>query len=333
TVRRMITDAIETEKNGLWGRAYVDGAHNTSGGLEMGDHWLGEVVEQLRKAGIPVVYDEAPAIFPSGFPISDCALYYGWYAGGISGALADPGFKFVPGAIAAHIHSFSANTLRDPNANWTGPLVTRGAAAALGNVYEPYLQLTTHLDIFNDRLLHGFTFAESAYMGTQALSWMSVMVGDPLYRPFAFAVQFEAKRDGSKTATDWKMYRDFALANAALPPAEYRTLARQAASRARNASMIEDLGWMEMHDGNYAAATSYFQQALSLYTKRDDLLRADLEEIDAWIKQEKPKRALEVVHNVLKIISDGPTAALLQRIEAELNPPPPPLATPSASPL
>ena len=29
TVRRMITDAIETEKTGLWGRAYVDGAHNS----------------------------------------------------------------------------------------------------------------------------------------------------------------------------------------------------------------------------------------------------------------------------------------------------------------
>jgi uncharacterized protein (TIGR03790 family) len=31
-VRRMITDALEIEKSGLWGRAYVDGAANTSGG-------------------------------------------------------------------------------------------------------------------------------------------------------------------------------------------------------------------------------------------------------------------------------------------------------------
>jgi uncharacterized protein (TIGR03790 family) len=33
TVRRMIIGAIETEKIGLWGRAYVDGAHNTTGAL------------------------------------------------------------------------------------------------------------------------------------------------------------------------------------------------------------------------------------------------------------------------------------------------------------
>src|SRR5256714_5098998 len=40
TVRRMITDAIETEKTGLWGRAYIDGAHNSTPGLGIGDHWL-----------------------------------------------------------------------------------------------------------------------------------------------------------------------------------------------------------------------------------------------------------------------------------------------------
>ena len=57
----MITDAIETEKNGLWGRAYVDGAHNTAGGLEVGDRWMSEIVEQLHKVGVPVVFDETPA--------------------------------------------------------------------------------------------------------------------------------------------------------------------------------------------------------------------------------------------------------------------------------
>src|SRR5437868_14124184 len=30
TVRRMIVDAVEAEKNGLWGRAFVDGSHETS---------------------------------------------------------------------------------------------------------------------------------------------------------------------------------------------------------------------------------------------------------------------------------------------------------------
>ncbi|HEX8280756.1 MAG TPA: TIGR03790 family protein, partial [Chthoniobacterales bacterium] len=80
TVRRMITDAIEAEKTGLWGRAYVDGAHNTSGGLAVGDAWLGEIVQQFRTAGVPTVYDDQPTMFPDGYPMTDAALYYGWYA-------------------------------------------------------------------------------------------------------------------------------------------------------------------------------------------------------------------------------------------------------------
>ena len=322
TVRRMIVDAIAAEKSGLWGRAYVDGAHNTSGGMEVGDQWLAQITGQLHKVGIPVVYDETPALFPEGYPMTDCALYYGWYAGTVAGPFTQPDFRFLPGAVAVHIHSFSANTLRDPNANWVGPLVTKGAAASLGNVYEPYLQLTSHLDIFNDRLLHGFTFAESAYMSIPALSWMSVMVGDPLYRPYASWLQIDTLRDSAKSGTDWKTYHEFAVKNVTRPVSEFRTLARQAASRSRNCPMIEDLGLMEARNGNFSAATSYFQQARTCYAKRDDLLRVVLEEADAWIKQNKPKRALALVHSVLRVVPDAPAAPLLRKIEQDLTAPP-----------
>src|SRR5438874_4994630 len=134
--------------------------------------------------------------------MTDCALYYGWYAATVAGPFTQPDFHFVPGAVAVHIHSFGASTLRDTNANWVGPLLARGAAASIGNVYEPYLQLTPHLDIFNDRLLHGFTFAESAYMATRVLSWMSVMVGDPLYRPYAAWLQIDVPSGFAKRGTD-----------------------------------------------------------------------------------------------------------------------------------
>ena len=95
-----------------------------------------------------------------------------------------------------------------------GRRCTKGAAASIGNVYEPYLQFTAQLDIFNDRLLHGFTFAESAYMSMRVLSWMSVMVGDPLYRPYASWLQIES----GKTTGDWQAYHEFATKNAAPPP-------------------------------------------------------------------------------------------------------------------
>jgi len=328
TVRRMIVDAMATEKSGLWGRAYVDAAHNQSPGFVVGDEWLSQVSIQLRKAGIPVIFDDSPAIFPDGYPMTDCALYYGWYAGSVAGPFIQSDFRFVPGAIAVHIHSFSASTLRDPGGGWVGPLLTKGAAASLGNVYEPYLQFTSHLDMFNDRLLHGFTFAESAYMSTRAVSWMSVMVGDPLYRPFASWNQIDLKQEASKTASSWQMEREFTIKNSDKPTAEFRTLARQAASRARNCPMIEDLGAQEAQDGNFVSATSYFQQARACYTKRDDILRVVLEEADTWIKQDKPKRALELIRSVLRIISDAPASALLKKVELQLAPPPTPSSTP-----
>ena len=107
-VRRMIVDAIAAEKSGLWGRGYVDGSSKVDKGFEIGDKWMAEIVQQLHKTGIPVVYDDLPAVFPDGYPITDCSLYYGWYAGGVTGPFARPDFRFLPGAVAVHIHSFSA---------------------------------------------------------------------------------------------------------------------------------------------------------------------------------------------------------------------------------
>ena len=316
-VRRMIIDSVAVEKNGLWGRAYVDSSHHTAPGSEMGDKWMSDIVSQLRKTGVPVVEEDSPAVFPEGFPMNDCALYYGWYAGGVTGPFNQPDFKFLPGAIAVHIHSFSASTLRDPNAGWTAPLIARGAAASIGNVYEPYLQLTSHLDILNDRLLHGFTFAESAYMSSQVLSWMSVMVGDPLYRPYASWLQIDAARDSGRAAQPWKAYHDFAVKNASRSPSEYRTLARQFAVRNRNGPMLEDLALMEAAANNFGPASSYLQQARACYSKRDDILRAVIEQAGVFLKDKKPRRALDLIRGVLRIVPDAPASALLKKMEQE----------------
>jgi uncharacterized protein (TIGR03790 family) len=316
TVRRMITDAVETEKTGLWGRAYIDGAHNSAPGLALGDHWLTDARDELRKAGVPLIFDDAPEIFANSYPMSDCSLYFGWYAGTVSGPFTQPDFQFRRGAVAVHIHSFSASTLHDEKANWAGPLLTKGAAATLGNVYEPYLQMTAHLNLFNDRLLHGFTFAESAYMATPALSWMPVMVGDPLYRPFAAWLQLDGN---PKTPSDWSAYHEFAVKNASLPAPEYRAAAKQFAARTRNAPMLEDLGLLEVAAENYTGATGCFDLARTLYTKRDDILRTVLSEADALGKDKKQKRALDLIRTVLRISPDAPASSLLRKKEGELQ--------------
>jgi uncharacterized protein (TIGR03790 family) len=319
-VRRMITDAIAAEKSGLWGRAYVDGAHNTSGDFATGDEWLRAIVDQAHKVGIPVVYDDEPAVFAEGYPMTECALYYGWYAGNVTGPFARPDFHFVSGAVAVHIHSFSASTLRDANTSWVAPLISKGAAVSIGNVYEPYLQLTPHLDIFNDRLLHGFTFAESAYMSVRVLSWMAVMVGDPLYRPYGTWLQIDAAQKG----TDWTRYHDFAVKNVGLPASEFRTLGWQVASAAHNCRMMEDLALMEAAAKNFSAATAHFPNARRCYRNRDDVLRVTMEEADAWAKQKNVKRALELVRGALGTAPDAPATSLFRKMEEQLEAQPSP---------
>lgn len=319
TVRRMIADAVETEKTGLWGRAYIDGGHNSGAGLGLGNQWLAEARDQLHKVGVPLIYEDTGEIFPTGYPMTDCALYYGWYADTVSGPFTQSDFQFTPGAVAIHIHSFSASTLHNEKANWAGPLLTKGAAATIGNVYEPYLQLTTHLNIFNDRLVHGFTFAESAYMATPVLSWMTVMVGDPLYRPYAAWLRLEEKPASDKISSAWSAYHDFATKNSGLSLADFRAAAKPFAARTRNAPMLEDVGLLEANAENYAGAAGCFDLARTIYTKRDDILRTVLHQAGALGRDRKTKRALDLIRSVLRIVPDAPASALLRKKEGELK--------------
>jgi uncharacterized protein (TIGR03790 family) len=331
TVRRMITDSIAAEKKGLRGRAYLDGAEEARPGYVMGDRWLAEIRMQLHKIGVPVVYENTPALFPDGYPMTDCALYYGWRTENITGPFGQPGFNFSRGAVAVHIHSFSASTLRDPNRFWAGPLLSRGAAATLGNVYEPYLEFTPHLNIFNDRLVHGLTFAESAYSSIPVLSWMSVMVGDPLYRPFNSWLQIENSEPSKPDS--WTMYHDFAVQNFSNDAAQYRSAAGKAAARTHNCPMLEDVGLMENSDGNFASAANLFAQARACYSSRDDLLRVTMEEADTWNKMKKPKRGIDLLRTALRVAGDAPAAPLLQKMEQDLRAASTtPAATPQATP-
>jgi uncharacterized protein (TIGR03790 family) len=181
-VRAMIDSALAGERQGLAGRAYIDigGRPHPDGNV-----WLESVARQLADAGFESGVDRAVATFAPLARFDAPALYFGWYAWDANGPFTVPGFRFPPGAIAVHIHSFSAQSLRTDTKNWCGPFVARGAAATLGNVFEPYLGFTHHLDLFVEALLRGDTLGTAAYYSLPALSWQAVVVGDPLYRPFA----------------------------------------------------------------------------------------------------------------------------------------------------
>jgi len=103
-------------------------------------------------------------------------------------------------------------------------------------------------------------------MSIPALSWMSVMVGDPLYRPYAAWLQIDAQNDSAKALSDWKTYHEFTVKNAARPASEFRALAAKAAVSAWNCPMLEDLGSIAVRDRN-------FQRRQMISSKRELVMR------------------------------------------------------------
>jgi len=89
-----------------------------------------------------------------------------------------------PGAIAFHLHSFSAKTVRSPRKAWLGAFVRQGYCAMVGNVFEPYLEYTHRPQDLLKYLLEGHSFGDAAMWSYPCLSWQGVALGDPLYRPF-----------------------------------------------------------------------------------------------------------------------------------------------------
>ena len=178
--RHLVDAALEGERLGLIGRYYVDlkGPHSD------GDQWLQATQAQLDVLGFDGDVESTPATFESAARADAAVFYFGWYAGQLDGPFAAAGFSFPAGAIAVHIHSYSAHTLRSPTAGWCGPLVARGVAATVGNVFEPYLQLTHRPDLLLRALATGRNFGDAAYYALPVLSWQAVALGDPLYRPF-----------------------------------------------------------------------------------------------------------------------------------------------------
>jgi len=128
--------------------------------------------------------DRTPATFDAAARFDAPVFYFGWHAGNLNGPMAAEGFEFPPGAVALHIHSFSAQTMHSATQGWCGPLVLRGVAATVGNVFEPDLQFTHHPNLLLQALRHGRNFGDAACFALPALSWQAIAIGDPLYRPF-----------------------------------------------------------------------------------------------------------------------------------------------------
>lgn len=178
--RRLVLNAYTAEQHGLVGNAFVD----LGGPHEAGDRWLEETGTLLERSEFKVFWNRDKPTLQIEDGLQMPALYAGWYTTHVSGAWADPGLRVPPGAVAYHIHSFSAQSLRTVDRFWVGPLVEKGVTATVGTVYEPLLQFVHRPQMLFGGLLAGMSWGEAAYFSLPVISWQNIAIGDPLYRPF-----------------------------------------------------------------------------------------------------------------------------------------------------
>ena len=188
---RLVDDAMAVEAaGGLKGKAYVDargisfdpkkpGEEGT--GYEGYDESFRETAAILKAANLDVTLDDKPDVFKAD-TCPDAALYTGWYSAGNY----VPCCKYVQGAVAWHLASYEAGTLRDATSKiWCPNLLKDGVAVTIGPVAEPYtLGFPKPAEFFGYLVTGKYTVVECYAKTVITASWMGVLVADPLYNPY-----------------------------------------------------------------------------------------------------------------------------------------------------
>lgn len=264
----LVDKAMEAESRGLWGHAYIDLRAITNGPYLWGDRMLTNTATAAKRLGFETFVDNQPATLGVGFPLSQVALYFGWYDSGVTGPFYRAAVEFLPGAFAYHLHSFSAANLRSASENWVGPLLARGATASMGCVAEPYLEYTPNPAMFLERWGYvGMTLGEAALAAHPVLSWQTVVVGDPLYRPFGRTVAEQGQRleADQDPWTAYALVRNANLQLMAGRPAEAVREQLEGLRWATNhATVAEKIGRMYWSGLRVRRAVEWYDTALAL---------------------------------------------------------------------
>jgi len=152
----------------------------------------GDINSDMKKArnillasAIPVQYDST-----LNFVGNTQALkgYFSW--GSNDNHFSEPNYKsltFIPGAIAESAVSTSARTFY--HTSWgqskIADLIAQGVTGVKGYTDEPLVQGIASPSILFDRYTKGWTLAESYYAASRLVSWMDIVLGDPICRAYA----------------------------------------------------------------------------------------------------------------------------------------------------
>ncbi len=326
----LVDKALEAETNGLWGRAYFDarGLPESNTNYILGDEWILEAAKISRQLGFETTVDNKPETFPASFPMSQIAIYCGWYDENASGPFTLPKVEFMPGAFAYHLHSYSAATLRSTTQHWCGPLLAKGATCTMGCVDEPSIQFTPNVAAFLARwMAGGFTFGEAAWSSQFALSWQTTVVGDPLYRPFGKSLEQlhnELVRNHSPFV-EWSDLRavDGALARGATSFQAMNYLENTGATT-NSAVLTEKLADLCEAEGKPSSAIENYQRALKLNPSPEQRIQIRLTLGEKLLAQGREADAIENYKSLLAESPDYPgnnsieekIAALEQKLTA-----------------
>ena len=315
--RGLVDKSLEAEREGLWGRAYIDVRNITEPGFKEGDAWMKAAGAICRRLGFETVVDENAGTFPAGFPMSHIAMYIGWYTDTASGPFAQPAVEFMPGAFAYHLHSFSASTIRSATHAWVGPLLAKGAACTMGNVDEPYLAGTPEMAIFAARFIfERFTFAEAAYASQPVLSWQCTVVGDPLYRPFDQDPQLlhQALLKSNSPKLEWSYLRLLNLnQQTGKPVADLIALLDQLELTKQSAVLMEKAGDLYEAQGKPTSAAHAWIEALKLKPSPQQRLRLLLELGEKLPALDRAQEAYDFYHQLLAEFPDYPDKITVDR--------------------
>lgn len=307
--RGLVDKAMEAESNGLCGRAYFDLRNlPTNSPLRMGDDWIMTAAKICHYfAGYESTVDNNPSLFPADFPMSQIAIYCGWYGEHASGPFAQKNVEFMPGAFAYHLHSFSAAVVRSTSERWVGPFLAKGAAATMGCVYEPYLGGTPDVGVFCARwVLLGFTFGEAAYASQPVLSWQTTVIGDPLYCPFAKPLT-KLLEEQDRTHSKWIDWSYLRVVNLNLiegkRPAEVIAFLESLPATKTSAVLTEKLADLYNAEGMPSSAIETAQRALQLSPSTLQGVRIRLGLADKLIQAGRTKDACD---DLKALVNDAP---------------------------
>ncbi|HWD92168.1 MAG TPA: TIGR03790 family protein [Verrucomicrobiae bacterium] len=319
--RGLVDKSMEAETNGLCGRAYFDLRNlPTNSPYSMGDQWIlgaGKVCQYF--GGYETIFDTNAATFPADFPMSQIAIYCGWYDENASGPFAQKNVEFMPGAFAYHLHSFSAAVVRSTTERWVGPLLAKGAAATMGCVAEPYLSGTPDVSVFCARWIAlGFTFGEAAYASQETLSWQTTVIGDPLYRPFGKPLQtlIEEQDAAHSKWIDWSYLR---AANISLwrgkRPSDVAAILQNLPLSKESAVLTEKIADLYEDAGMPASAIEAYENALKLDASPLQRVRIRLVLAKELAAENKTKEAYSDLKSLLEEDPDYPgRPAVVKRI-------------------